>query len=50
MKLEPLAPPDSFRLSAAEGWLELGDIQEANEELERITPPMSTHPLVLEMR
>jgi tetratricopeptide (TPR) repeat protein len=50
MKLEPLPPPDSFHLSAAEGWLELGDIQEANEELERITPPMSTHPLVLEMR
>jgi tetratricopeptide (TPR) repeat protein len=49
-KLKTLEPPDSFHLSAAEGWLELGDLLEANEELERITPPMSIHPLMLEMR
>jgi hypothetical protein len=28
-----LDPPDTFHLSAAIGWLELGNWQEANEEL-----------------
>jgi hypothetical protein len=35
---------------ATEGWLELGKWREANEELERITPEMRAHPLVLRLR
>lgn len=37
-------------LDAAEGWLELGNWHEANEELERITPKMRAHPDVLCVR
>jgi predicted Zn-dependent protease len=48
--IKPLQPPDSIHLSAAEGWLELGDWLEANEELELITPTMRAHPDVLEVR
>lgn len=48
--MKPLEPPDSIYLRAAEGWLGLGDHIEANEELEKITPQLRTHPDVLEMR
>jgi predicted Zn-dependent protease len=41
---------DRRKLEAAEGWLELGDWLEANEELERITPEMRAHPFVLRVR
>jgi predicted Zn-dependent protease len=41
---------DSLHLSAAEGWFELGNATEANDELERITPANRTHPDVLELR
>jgi hypothetical protein len=34
----PIEPPDSLHLLAAQGWLELGNHLEANEELEKITP------------
>jgi predicted Zn-dependent protease len=37
-------------LQAAQGWLELGDHLEANEELENITPQFRAHPAVLELR
>jgi predicted Zn-dependent protease len=47
MKLEL---KDQRQLEAAEGWLELGDWLEANEELERITPQMRAHPYVLRVR
>lgn len=43
-----LQPPDSFHLSAAVGWLELGDYDSANEELARIT--IEDHPDVLQLR
>ena len=33
-----LGANDQRQLEAAEGWLELGNWSEANEELERITP------------
>jgi predicted Zn-dependent protease len=49
-ELKALEPPDDFFLKSAEGWLELGDWLEANEELERITPAMRAHPNVLRMR
>ncbi len=48
--IKPLEPPDSIHLRAAEGWLELGDQIEANEELEKITPQLRVHPDVLELR
>jgi tetratricopeptide (TPR) repeat protein len=46
----PLEPPDSFHLNAAQGWLELGNSQEANEDLERIAPLLRAHPDVLGVR
>jgi len=42
--------PDLRFLEAAEGWLELGNWQEANEELENIQPELRAHPYVLELR
>jgi len=47
---EPLPPPDSHHLLAAEGWLELGNSAEAGEEIARIAPAHLDHPDVLEMR
>jgi tetratricopeptide (TPR) repeat protein len=44
-----LEPPDSFHLSAAVGWLELGDWHEAEEELKKIAPALCGHPTVLEI-
>ncbi len=44
----PIAPPDSFHLSAAVGWLELGNPQEARAELARLSPAVRHHPDVLE--
>ena len=49
-RVPSLQPPDSFHLSAAEGWLELGDGWSANEELEKIAPQVKMHPDVLEVR
>ena len=49
-RIKPLEPPDSLHLSAPEGWLELGNHIEANEELEEITPQLRAHPDVLELR
>jgi len=48
--VKSLEPPDTFHLSAAMGWLGLGNWQEANEELEKITIPFRAHPDVLEIR
>ena len=42
--------PDAFHLRSAVGWLELGNWQEANEELERIRPEQRAHPDVLQVR
>jgi tetratricopeptide (TPR) repeat protein len=47
--MQKLAPPDSHFLSAAIGWLELGNIQEAREELNHISAPHRDHPDVLEI-
>ena len=49
-KMQPLNPPDSHHLSAALGWLGLGNWQEANEELDKIAPALGTHQTVLEAR
>ena len=48
--MKPLKPPDSLHLLAAQGWLELGNHIEANEELENITPQLRAHPEVLKVR
>jgi len=48
--MKPLEAPDSLFLEAAEGWLGLGDWQEANQELERIRPELRRHPDVLKVR
>jgi len=48
--MKPLEQPDSFHLSAAIGWLGLGNWQEANEELGKISPALRAHPDVLEVR
>lgn len=45
-----LLPPDTLHLQAAQGWLELGNYVEANEELEKITPQLRAHPMVLAVR
>src|SRR5882757_9164992 len=49
-KITPIAPPDSFHLIAADGWLDLGDVVSANNELDEIRPEMRAHPFVLVMR
>jgi predicted Zn-dependent protease len=47
MKSLPL--PDQRHLDAAEGWLGLGDIRSATEELDQVSPELRDHPLVLEI-
>jgi predicted Zn-dependent protease len=44
------SPSDLNHLKAAEGWLDLGNFVEANNELEEIAPLNRAHPHVLEMR
>jgi tetratricopeptide (TPR) repeat protein len=46
----PFEQPDRFHLNAATGWLGLGDIASANDELDQITLAMQTHPIVLMAR
>jgi tetratricopeptide (TPR) repeat protein len=48
--MKPLEPPDTLHLLAAQGWLELGNHIEANEELENITASLRAHPDVLKVR
>ena len=47
--MKQLKPPDSFHVRAAQGWLELGNHAEANEELGKIAPQLRTHPEVLKV-
>jgi len=48
--MQPLAPPDTHFLSAAVGWYELGNLEEAKAELEKVAPATQNHPEVLEVR
>ncbi len=48
--MRPLEPPETHHLSAAMGWLGLGNVGEAQVELERIGPGFQNHPDVLELR
>jgi len=48
--MKELDQADSFHLSAAQGWIGLGDLVSANDELEEITPEFRVHPAVLFVR
>ncbi len=48
--MQALKPPDTHYYSAAEGWLELGNILEAKAELAHISSLQRKHPDVLELR
>jgi predicted Zn-dependent protease len=48
--VKTLDPPDSHHLRAAQGWLELGNLREAVEELDKIDASLRGHPEVLERR
>jgi predicted Zn-dependent protease len=48
--MQRLPPPDSHRLRAATGWLELGCPEEAQAELDGIQAQHQQHPDVLELR
>jgi predicted Zn-dependent protease len=48
--LKALEYPDLLYLEAAKGWVILGDLKEANRELDRITAQMQKHADVLEVR
>jgi len=43
-------PPDSHYLAAALGWLELGNVQEAESEMASLSIHLQHHPDVLEVR
>ena len=47
--MSKLEPPDTHCLSAAVGWLELGNRREAAAELQQIRPEFAGHPDVLEV-
>jgi len=49
-QIKPLEPPDCHHLSAAIGWLELGDVAEAGAELDQIASQFRSHPHVLVVR
>jgi predicted Zn-dependent protease len=49
-RIKVLQPPDSMFLTAAEGWLGLGDVNAASAELDNLTPELRVHPAVLEVR
>ena len=50
IRVAPLGAPDTYHLSAAEGWLGLENWREAAADLEKIRPGMREHPNVLEVR
>ena len=40
-------PADKFHVDAASGWIGLGDLDSAREELKQISPEIQNHPAVL---
>ena len=48
--MKPLEPQDQHHLKAAEGWIELGNPEEANEELDQLSAEYRAHPAILEVR
>ena len=49
-KLAQLKHPDTMHLKATAGWIQLGDYDSANDELENIRAEWRAHPDVLELR
>ena len=49
-KLAQLKHPDTMHFKAAVGWIQLGDYDSANDELENIRAEWRAHPDVLELR
>jgi tetratricopeptide (TPR) repeat protein len=47
--MDSIEPPDTHHLSAAVGWLELGNESEALSELSKISPERQNNPEVLEV-
>src|SRR5690349_13537367 len=48
--MDKLEPAQFHSLSAAVGWIELGNVAEARAELAQISPAQQDHPDVLEVR
>ena len=48
--MQKLEPPDTHYFFAAVGWLELGNLAEAQAELAQISPAQQEHPDVLDVR
>lgn len=48
--MQPLEQSDLFLLSAAQGWLELGNLVEARAELDQVSAAAQNHPVILEAR
>ncbi len=48
--MRSIKPPDSHHLSAAIGWLELGNHLEANLDLQKVDALLRMHPDVMEVR
>lgn len=48
--MKRIEAPDIHYLIAAEGWLGLGDLASASDELDQITPALREHPSVLVVR
>src|SRR5262249_51349047 len=48
--VKSLPPQDMWHIEAAQGWLELGNHVEVNEELQRLAPGIRSHPDVLSVR
>ena len=40
-------PADKFHVDAASGWIGLGNLQSARDELKQISPEIQNHPAVL---
>ncbi len=47
--MEELEPPDTHHLSAALGWMELGNCTEARADLAKVSAALALHPAVLEV-
>jgi predicted Zn-dependent protease len=48
--IKALEPPDIHHLNAAEGWLGLGSMADAQEELAKLSPAAQAHPDALRVR
>lgn len=48
--MQALEPPDTHYLTAAIGWLELGNLAEAKAEFDQLSPEGQNHPDALEVR